>query len=70
MDTILIVEDNSDISIMIADSLNKNGYLCVQAFSGTEALMRIEQSNYGLILLDLMLPGMNGEEFIRKIKEL
>lgn len=68
MDTILIVEDNSDISNMIADALNKNGYLCVQAFSGTEALMRIEQGNYGLILLDLMLPGMTGEEFVRKIK--
>ena len=68
METILIVEDNTDISNMIADALNKNGYLCVQAFSGTEALLRIEQSRYDLILLDLMLPGMSGEEFIRKIK--
>lgn len=68
MDTVLIVEDNSDISNMIADALNKSGYLCVQAFSGTEALLRIDQNKYELILLDLMLPGMTGEEFIRKIK--
>lgn len=65
---ILIIEDNSDISNMINDALTKNGYSCTQAYSGTEGLLRIEHDSYDLILLDLMLPGMCGEELIKHIK--
>lgn len=71
MPTILIIEDDLSINSMIADALtkrSKNDYTCVQAFSGTEALLRIEQSHYDLILLDLMLPGMSGDALIKKIK--
>lgn len=68
MATILIVEDDLNINNMIADSLVKNNYSCVQAFSGTEALLRIEQNKFDLILLDIMLPGMSGDMIIKKIK--
>ena len=68
MISILIVEDDFDINNMIADALAKDNYSCVQAFSGTEALLRIEQSKYDLILLDLMLPGLSGDIVIKKIK--
>jgi DNA-binding response OmpR family regulator len=68
MATILIVEDDLNINNMIADALTKNNYSCIQAFSGTEALLRIEQNKFDLILLDLMLPGMSGDQIIKKIK--
>jgi DNA-binding response OmpR family regulator len=68
MAAILIVEDDSNINNMIADALTKSGYSCIQAYSGTEALLRIELDKIDLILLDLMLPGMNGEGIIKKIK--
>ncbi len=69
MSKILIVEDNNDINNLIAAALNKNGYSCVQAFSGTEAEIRIESGSYSLIILDLMLPGMSGDVLLRKIKK-
>lgn len=69
MSKILIVEDNNDINNLIAAALNKNGYTCVQAFSGTEAEIRIESGSYSLIILDLMLPGMSGDVLLRKIKK-
>lgn len=68
MPSILIAEDDFDINNMIADALTKNGYSCIQAFAGTEALLRIEQNKYDLILLDLMLPGMSGDTLIKTIK--
>ncbi len=65
---ILIVEDNNEINDLICVALTKAGYVCTQAYSGTEALLYIEQKEYALIILDLMLPGMNGDVLIKKIK--
>lgn len=70
METILIVEDNIDIHNFIKEVLEKKKYKVLDAYSGTEALMLIEKENINLILLDLMLPGLNGEEIIRKIKNI
>ena len=67
---ILIVEDNNDINNMIKDYLVKAGYNCEQAFSGTEALMHFKMNNYDLIILDLMLPGMDGETFLKNIRQI
>lgn len=64
MTEILIVEDNVDINDLIKEALQKEGYQCTQAFSGTEALLHVERKTYALIVLDLMLPGLSGEEFI------
>lgn len=68
-DYILIVEDDNDISHMLKELLEQNGYKTAQAFSGTEALLYIEKQCPRAILLDLMLPGMNGEELLSRIKK-
>lgn len=70
MDQILIIEDSTDINHMIAEALGKAGYGCTQAFSGTEGLMYIEKTDFSLIIMDLMLPGMNGEELLPRIREI
>lgn len=70
MKTILIVEDDNDIHNLIKEILEKEHYKIVDAYSGTEAVMIIEKEKIDLILLDLMLPGLNGEEIIKRIKEI
>lgn len=70
METILIVEDDIDIHKLIKKLLEKEKYKVISAYSGTEALMVIEKENIDLILLDLMLPGINGEEIIVKVKDI
>lgn len=70
MKTILIVEDDMNIHNLIKELLLKEQYKVVDAYSGTEALMLIEKEKINLILLDLMLPGINGEEIIRKINNI
>lgn len=66
---ILIVEDDNDISHMLKELLQQNGYETAQAFSGTEALFYIDKELPATLILDLMLPGMNGEELLLKIKK-
>ena len=70
MKKILVVEDNIDIHNLIREILEKAQYQVLNAYSGTEALMILEKENIDLILLDLMLPGMTGEEFIEKVKNI
>ncbi len=69
MENILIIEDDSDISNLIAEALKKAGYSCTQAFSGTEGLLYLEKESYALVILDLMLPGMSGENVLSKLRE-
>lgn len=66
---ILIVEDDNDISHMLKELLQQNGYETAQAFSGTETLLYIEKECPAAMILDLMLPGMSGEELLGKIKK-
>lgn len=66
---IMIVEDEADIHRLLARILEAEGYGTVQAFSGTEALLLLERQEPDLILLDLMLPGMSGEELLAHIRE-
>ena len=70
MKTILIVEDNTDIHNLLKEVLEKEKYRVVDSYSGTEALMLLEREKVDLILLDLMLPGLNGEEIIKKVKDI
>lgn len=70
MQTILIVEDNTDIHNFIKEVLEKENYHVLNSYSGTEALMILEQKHVDLILLDLMLPGLNGEEIIKKVNNI
>lgn len=70
MKNILIIEDDIDIHNLIKELLEKENYHVLSSYSGTEALMVIEKEKIDLILLDLMLPGLNGEEIIKKIKDI
>lgn len=70
MREILIVEDNNDIHNLIKEILEKENYVTMDAYSGTEAILLLEKENIDLILLDLMLPGINGEEIIKKVHDI
>ena len=65
---ILIVEDEEPLSNLIRMSLTKAGYHCEQAFDGESAADAVEAGYYDLILLDIMLPGINGYELLEYIK--
>ena len=69
MSTILIVEDDVNINEMLKVALQKEGYSCIQAFSGTEGRLVLSQEEPDLVLLDLMLPGMSGETLLEEIRQ-
>ena len=69
MQKILIIEDDTDINHLLSRILKKAGYEVTPAFSGTEAQLRLEKEVPNLILLDLMLPGVTGEEVIKYVRE-
>ena len=66
---ILVVEDDWDINGLLCKILIQNGYEARGAYSGSEAKMCIEQFEYDLIILDLMLPGICGEELLVEIRK-
>ena len=66
--TILIIDDDENIGNMLNEALEKEGYGVLRAYSGTEALMVLEKKRPDLVLLDLMLPGLSGEEVLPKLK--
>ncbi len=65
---ILVVEDDQDINRLLCRILTDGGYHVRPAFSGSEAMLWAEQYDYDLVLLDLMLPGLTGEEFITQMR--
>ena len=69
MKKILVVEDDNTIHKIIEDILKIEHYIVISAYSGTEAISIIENDNIDLILLDLMLPGINGEYIVRKVNK-
>jgi len=69
MNRILVVEDETAIAEMIRLCLGKNGFLCEIATDGTVAAQKIEENRYDLILLDVMLPDMDGYDLIQYIKQ-
>lgn len=69
MKKILVVEDDNTIHKIIEDILKKEHYIVISAYSGTEAISIIENDNIDLILLDLMLPGINGEDIVKKVNK-
>ena len=70
MPEIMIIDDDAHISEMLSESLKNEGYTVSAAYSGTEALLLLSGSKPDIILLDLMLPGLSGEELLPKIKDI
>ena len=68
MKSILIIEDDISIGNMLEEVLKKNGYNVFRAYSGTEAVLVLKTVTPDLVLLDLMLPGLSGEEVFSGIQ--
>jgi two-component system alkaline phosphatase synthesis response regulator PhoP len=66
---ILIVEDEPNIIVPLRFTLEQNGYAVITASSGEEAMEKITASKPDLILLDIMLPGMDGYEVCQRVHE-
>ena len=64
MKHLLIVEDDARNNQMICDYLESHGFTCTQAFSGSEGKLLFSMQEFDLVLLDLMLPGIPGEELV------
>ncbi len=66
---ILVVEDNNDINKLLCDMLTQSEYSTKSAYSGTEALIYLKEYDWDMVLLDLMLPGMDGKEILANIRK-
>lgn len=70
MKNILVIDDDSSIGNMLEELLTGEGYLVSRAYSGTEALLVLSQKKPDLALLDLMLPGLSGEELLPALSDI
>jgi two-component system phosphate regulon response regulator PhoB len=68
-ENILVVEDDEDIQFLIRHNLVKDGFKVTVASRGEDALRRLKEESFYCILLDIMLPGIDGIEFCRMIKK-
>lgn len=69
MKKILVVDDEKPISDIIKFNLEKEGYEVVTAFDGEEALEKVEEENPDLLVLDIMLPKIDGLEVVREVRK-
>lgn len=65
---ILVIEDDADINSLLKRILEKEGYEVAAAFSGTEGRLLLSLQDFDLVLTDLMLPGISGEELLAEIR--
>lgn len=68
MKTILVIDDDVHIGNLLEEALSREGYRVMRAYSGTEAVLLLSRSVPDLVLLDLMLPGLSGEEVLPKLR--
>ncbi len=64
-----MVDDESDIRFVLSMILKKGGYNTIEASNGGECLQRVQETELDLVILDIMMPGMDGWEVCRRIKE-
>ena len=69
MNNVLIIEDDKEICVMIKDHLEKYNYQVFFTLTGANAIERIKELSPDLIILDLMLPFISGDELIRNIRK-
>jgi len=69
-EAILIIEDDPDIQELLAHSMSREGWKILQAKTGEEGLKILKSKKVNCILLDIMLPGMDGLKVLKKIKEI
>lgn len=65
--TLLIIEDNDEIQSILTNQF-KNEYVVISAFSGTEGLLLFENNNINLVILDVMLPGKQGDQVLKELR--
>lgn len=70
MSTIMIIDDDEVIGNLEQEVLELDGYVVQRAYSGTEALLLLKQKRPDMILLDLMLPGISGEDLLPQIQDI
>lgn len=68
MENILVAEDDKEINSLLCDILAQNEYHCVPAFSGKAAFEAMRSRKFDLVLLDLMLPEISGEELLKSYR--
>lgn len=66
----MVVDDDAPIGDLLEELLCGEGYAVARAYSGTEALLLLDRNRPDLVLLDLMLPGMQGEEVLKRIADI
>jgi len=66
---ILIVEDDNDINTLIAYNLKKSGFLVEQEFDGKDAMRKIREEVFDIVILDIMLPGIDGFDICKEIED-
>lgn len=70
MKKILVIDDDIYIGDLLDEALMGAGYSVIRAYSGTEAVLLLPKEKPDLVLLDLMLPGLSGEDVIKQIKDI
>ena len=66
---VIIVEDDKDINNLIAYTLRKEGFVTEQVFDGLSARQRLAGENFNIVILDIMLPGIDGFDICKEIKD-
>ncbi len=68
--TILVVDDERSVTNLLSEDLGEEGYSCVTADTGEDALKRLSEDNFDVVLLDLKLPGMSGMDVLKEAKSI
>jgi CheY-like chemotaxis protein/glycine cleavage system H lipoate-binding protein len=65
----MVVDDDKSICKSVANVLKNEGYIVDMVFSGEEALEKVEEKKYAIIIVDIMMPGMSGIDLLKEIKK-